>query len=280
MHRLVEGVVDFFFAGSWIGQIDRFVLLAKPGDFPPTLGARIDDRRLVAHWNRGLVDQIEGLHETLLLGTLHAVVPGCIVVNAGLDLGLAGHRSGRHRHRLVCHHVCGGLERHLGGHLAGLAEGVGRALVAIPDTLLDQGPVPLGELLDPFFPLPQLIVEPHPLRRHRPAPFGCQVAFRLFTGANHRFADADFDLTEEPVPHAGIEIIRRPDLFEQILEVVPGSVGIDRHHLPGCPQPDRCFLFQLLGTHLPQTIEVGQFVGIAGKITDRSPGNLARRRGW
>ena len=176
---LVERCVNFLFLAARVCQIDRLVLLAKSRDLLPSLGAGVDDRRLVGVRDAADVRQVEHIHEAALLIAKNTGVFGVVVEDPGHERGRPADDPGRHGYGVI------GVEwrRLLGDHLGDVAlrlhKRACRPLIADPNALLDECVVSLGELLDLLFASLQLARQPCPLATDGGPPFVGEVALHL-----------------------------------------------------------------------------------------------------
>ena len=147
-------------------------------------------------------------------------------------------------------------------------------VVADADAFLDERVVAFGELLDAVFPPPEVFIEPHSFPSDGPGALRREVALGFFAGADDRFPDADLDLPQQPVAHRGVEVVRCLHAALQVFEVGAGLVGVGGHQLAGVAKPHCRLLFELLGPHLAQPIELGQLLRIVRDVAGR------RQRPW
>ena len=241
---------------------------------------------------------MEAVHETPLDVPLRADVFGVVVPDPGLDERLAGEHAGRHRHRVVREQFGGLLHELLARQPLRLGELRRRGIVprdgvvelprvvaehsriafgpvvADPNPFLDERVVAFGELLDAVFPPPEVFIEPHSFPSDGPGALRREVALGFFAGADDRFPDADLDLPQQPVAHRGVEVVRCLHAALQVFEVGAGLVGVGGHQLAGVAKPHCRLLFELLGPHLAQPIELGQLLRIVRDVAGR------RQRPW
>ena len=148
--------------------------------------------------------------------------------------------------------------------------------VADANALLDERVVLFGELLDLLLAPLELAREPEPLATDGGPSLCCQITIRLLAGTNDRLANPHFELGEEPLAGAGVEVVGPPQLLLQLLELVASEVGVGREELAGGTDPNGGVLLLELGTHSAGAIELGQFVIAArrGRCGKGRPGNL------